>query len=75
MSDPSPLARVLEHFGGNQRVFAEAVGVTQPAISQALKLGQPGPTLARKIERATSGKFKLHELRPDIWDAPSGAVA
>lgn len=75
MSDASPLSRVLEHFGGNQRQFADAVGLTQPAISQALKAGRAGPKLARRIERATGGLFKRHELRPDIWDAPGDGVA
>jgi DNA-binding transcriptional regulator YdaS (Cro superfamily) len=28
------------------------------------------PALAKKIVEATKGKVKLHEIRPDIWDAP-----
>ena len=29
---------------------------------------KPSPGLARMIERATHGKVKRHELRPDVFD-------
>lgn len=52
---------------GSQRAVAEVVGVKQPSIHERLKSGSPLPLdWCVLIERATKGKVKRHELRPDF---------
>jgi DNA-binding transcriptional regulator YdaS (Cro superfamily) len=54
-------------LGGNQRSFAEAVGVRQPSIFHAKKAGHVSAELARDIHLATDGAVPCWELRPDLW--------
>lgn len=54
-----------------QSAFAEALNVTQGAVSQWLT-GELRITAerAKQIEDVTAGKVTRAELRPDIFDAP-----
>ncbi len=61
------LLRALDIFDGSQTKLADAIGVTQVAISLALKRG--GTMSARnaiRIERATGGRVKRYEICPDL---------
>lgn len=58
----------------SQTQAAAAAGVSQPALSEALKLGRVGPRLALGIDAATNGEIPKRELRPDLWSEPSEAA-
>lgn len=62
------LVDYLESTGTTQDAFAKSVGVTQGAVHQWVtgKL-KVTPEKAREIERATGGKVKRMDLRPDIF--------
>lgn len=70
--DTNPLIRAINIVGG-QKPLAEAIGTTQSQVWYWLnrsKRGVPGE-MAPKIEEATNGAVKRHELRPDIFAAPA----
>jgi len=60
------LQRAIDIFG-NQTKLAEAIGVTQPAISAAIKAGSVSTTLAVLIDRATGGRVKSADLCPEVF--------
>jgi len=61
------LTRALEIVGGGSRM-AEAVGVTAQAVSQWRRV--PAARVLA-VSRATGGQVRPHELRPDLYEAPS----
>ncbi len=56
---------------GSEAKLAAAAGVTQPAIHKAKRAKRVSAELAQKIETATGGLVPRHELRPDLWAAPT----
>lgn len=60
------LNRAIAIFG-NQSRLADAIGYSQHAVWHALKRGQVSAKMALAIHRATNGKVKKHDLRPDIF--------
>lgn len=52
---------------GSQAKFAAAVGLSQQGISYVLRSGRVSAETAIAIERATEGKIKREQLRPDIF--------
>lgn len=69
----SALERAIEVAGG-VTILASLVGVEQSAVSNWKRRGVPADK-AKAIENATGGAVKRHELRPDIFDAPSQGQA
>jgi DNA-binding transcriptional regulator YdaS (Cro superfamily) len=67
------LATYLKTHGVSQSDLADRVGVSQGMVSHWLG-GRKGITAerARDIEIATNGVVQRHELRPDVFDAPTG---
>lgn len=55
-------------IAGSQEKLAKSIGVKQAFISFMLNGIKPVPaTLCLKIERATEGKVKAIDLRPDVF--------
>ena len=73
------LLRVLDACGGNQSELARRCNVKQPHVWKWLKSGRVPTERVHSVARASGGKVKPHELRPDLPDlfpAPSfSAVA
>lgn len=54
---------------GSKKEMAEHLGITQTWLGLLIKkTRRPSPTLANKIEKATSGLVTAKELRPDIFN-------
>ena len=50
--------------------YAAAAGTTAGYVKQLTGgHAKPGPSLARKLAKASRGKVRLSDLRPDIWPA------
>jgi DNA-binding transcriptional regulator YdaS (Cro superfamily) len=64
----TPIDAALDFFGGQQKM-ADALGVTQSAISQ-WKVGGRPLSLRRcvEIQRLTNGAVRAEDLRPDMAD-------
>lgn len=62
----NPLQRAIAVFGNPTRLAA-AIGYSQHAVWHAAKRGQVSPKMAVAIHKATRGKVKKQELRPDIF--------
>jgi DNA-binding transcriptional regulator YdaS (Cro superfamily) len=66
------LTDYMQHAGLSQAALADLVGVSQPMVSHWLTARKAiTPERARQIEHVTGGAVTRHELRPDIFDAPS----
>jgi DNA-binding transcriptional regulator YdaS (Cro superfamily) len=65
------IERAIEAAGG-QTALAKALGIKTQAISQWKHNGVPAEK-ALAVERASGGKVKCHELRPDVFPAPAPA--
>lgn len=62
------LKRAKKLLGGTEQALAEAVGRKQPTVHGVLKRGKEVPAeWCIPLERATGGKIKRHELRPDLY--------
>lgn len=68
------IKRAIGHYG-SQAKLAEAMGCSQQQIAYLLKASSITAEMAIKIDAATNGAVPRHELRPDIFDAPSKASA
>jgi DNA-binding transcriptional regulator YdaS (Cro superfamily) len=56
-------------LAGSQRALADQIGLSQQGISYLLNdAPQVSAEIAIAIHRATSGKVRKEELRPDIFD-------
>jgi DNA-binding transcriptional regulator YdaS (Cro superfamily) len=62
------LLRVLEACGGNQSELARRCNVKQPHVWKWLKSGRVPTERVHSVARASEGKVKPHELRPDLPD-------
>jgi DNA-binding transcriptional regulator YdaS (Cro superfamily) len=64
-----PIDRAAEILG-SQTALADLLGVTKGAVSQWKDPGRRVPAeYCPLIERATEGKVRCEELRPDVaWD-------
>ena len=61
-----PIKRAIECFG-SQAAMASALGVKQPTISEWLRGERRVPAeRCPEIERATGGKVRCEDLRPDV---------
>lgn len=65
---PEPVAQAIEK-AGSVKALAEMCGIAPQAISQWKRVPIEH---ARTISDLTD--VPLHELRPDVWDAPAGAI-
>ncbi len=59
------LQKAIDICGG-VTALAQKLGVDQSNVSQWKRRGVPA-VWARPIEKATKGKVKRHELRPDVF--------
>lgn len=66
MTQITPFEKAIALFGNMSRL-AVATGYSQHAIWHAVKRGQVSPKMAVAIHRATKGKVKKDQLRPDIF--------
>ena len=62
----TPLTRAVKHFG-NMSKLAVATGYSQHAVWCAVKRNRVSPAMAAAIHKASRGKIKRDELRPDIF--------
>lgn len=70
-----PLRQYRREHDLSQTELADRLGITQDAVSKIERYDrQPGPILARRIDRVTEGEIPCHQLRPDIW-SPSDTTA
>lgn len=67
------LDRAIKMFG-KQGVFASALGITSPSISEWRKRKVP-PARCAQIEHLTGGEVTKEELRPDLWTPKSQKAA
>lgn len=74
MKNTKHIKRAMIALDMSQPAFAKKVGVSQGLVSQWL-LGnkRPGWSSAKKIEAATNGIVTCHDVRPDIFPAPTQA--
>lgn len=69
VSELSALERAISICGG-QTALGKAVGKTQSHVWNWLhRSGRVPADMAASIERATKGKVKREQLRPDIYGA------
>jgi DNA-binding transcriptional regulator YdaS (Cro superfamily) len=69
MQDVNPLIDKAIKYHGSQAKLAAAMGCSQQLISQLLRSNSITAEMALRIEKATEGEIKRHELRPDIWES------
>lgn len=62
----TPIERAIAHFSNPSRLAA-AIGYSQHAVWHAVKVGRVSPRMAVAIHKATRGKVKKSELRPDLF--------
>ena len=60
------LHRAIAHFG-NQSRLADAIGFSQHAVWHAVKRRSVSPKMAVAIHKATRGRIRKEDLRPDIF--------
>jgi DNA-binding transcriptional regulator YdaS (Cro superfamily) len=67
----TPIDRVIAAIGG-QMALARLLGISQAMVSHWVT-GRKAitPERAVQIEQATAGAVRRHELRPDIFEAPT----
>lgn len=70
------IERAIEHFG-SQAAMAAALSISQPTVSEWLRGERRVPAeRCPEIERATAGKVRCEDLRPDVaWDVLRTAKA
>lgn len=74
MDVDSPLQRAVKIVGG-QSALGRAVGVSQQAVWNWLRMPQVPAEYAPKIEAATDGQVTRSDLRPDLWPPPQERAA
>ncbi len=77
-SSSSALLQLAVDMFGSQAKLAAAVGLSQPAISLAIRTGRVSAELATKVHRATGGAVHRASLCPEIFgdiDAKQNAGA
>lgn len=68
MNSRQALEKACEVMGG-QSALARACGVSPQAVQQWVGVGQCPAKRAAEIERATWGKVRCEQLRPDLYAA------
>jgi DNA-binding transcriptional regulator YdaS (Cro superfamily) len=66
MQQITKLQEAVELFD-TASALARAIGYSQHAVWHAMKRGQVSPRMALAIHKATKGKIRKDELRPDIF--------
>ncbi|MBP6188982.1 MAG: helix-turn-helix domain-containing protein [Azonexus sp.] len=61
----NPIKTAIDHVGGNSRL-AGAVGVTPQAVHNWIVRGRVPADYCPSIEKATSGRVRCEDLRPDV---------
>jgi len=56
---------------GSEAKLAEMIGCSQVAVNKAKRRGRPSAEMAVAIDRALAGDPAKHDLRPDLFEAPS----
>lgn len=59
-------------FAGSGAALARLIGVSTVMVHKWRNGARITPERARQIEQATNGAVRRHELRPDVFDAPTG---
>jgi DNA-binding transcriptional regulator YdaS (Cro superfamily) len=67
MNEQAAFAKAIEYVGGKS-ALARLLGIKRQAIQQWARVPA---THAYAIERATKGRVKCHELRPDLFPRAS----
>lgn len=66
------IEQAIEAVGGRQRELAKRINVTPQQVNQWVIGGRQVPAnRCLAIERATAGRVTCHQLRPDVFPAPS----
>jgi len=72
----SALRVVIRRHLKSQVATARVVGVSPQAVSEILRRGKRVPAeWCLKLEAATGGAVSAHDLRPDLYPAPSPALS
>lgn len=72
MEQPTPLERAIS-LAGSEAKLASLIGRSQVAVNKAKHRGRVSAEMAVAIEHAVG--VGRHELRPDLFPAPTGAAA
>lgn len=64
------IKRAIDHHG-SQAKLADKMGCSQQQIAYLLKAKSITAEMAMKVDAATGGSVARHQLRPDIFAAPS----
>lgn len=59
---------LIEQREDFERIAAEAKTTKDYLIQLAYGFSRASPQLAKRIEKATSGRTTRHELRPDVYE-------
>lgn len=74
MIDTTAIQRFIDMTGG-RKATSEKLGVSRALVDHmATGLRRVSIPIAKRIRDETNGKIKLHELRPDVFDAPKRAA-
>jgi DNA-binding transcriptional regulator YdaS (Cro superfamily) len=66
MEQITALRKAIDQFG-SQTQLAAAIGYSQHAVWHAIQRGQVSARMAAAIHKATKGRIRKDQLRPDIF--------
>lgn len=61
---------------GSRVILADLIGVPRSTLQSRIDNNKPVPAeWCPRIEKATKGEVRRHQLRPDLWPAVEGNAA
>lgn len=74
-TEAAALQRAKQILGGSEVALANALGRRQQSVNETIKRGGRIPAdWCVLIEKATEGRVKSHELRPDLFSQAQEAA-
>lgn len=65
--DKNSIAQAAIDWAGNQTELGKRIGCSQATVSQWLNTGMLDAELALLLQKASKGKFKAKEIRPELF--------